>query len=606
MGALAGLLRAAGHEVRGSDKPLYPPMSDQLAALQVPVFTGFSPSNLDWGPDAVVVGNVCKKDHPEVQEATRRELPLVSMPALLASEFIADKHSLVVAGTHGKTTTSSLLAEVLVSAGRDPGCFVGGVPIAFGRGWRYGCGPEFVVEGDEYGTAFFDKGSKFLHYRPRTVILTSVELDHVDIFASMEEVRETFRRLVRLIPEDGLLMVAASSAEALDISRRHAKCRIETYGVDRGDGTPVSADGHQPTWLASDLEYTRSGRCRFELWKNGELSDRYESLLVGAHNVANTTAVIAVAQSLGVDRTELRRGVAKFAGVKRRQEVRGIAQGVFVVDDYAHHPTAVAETLRGLRRRFEGRRILAIYEPRTATSRRKTFQREFANAFVHADALIVGRVYDQQSIPEDERFDPRQLAHDAHQAGTAATYIENVDDIVRHVVDEARPGDVVVVLSSGSFDGLHDKLLVALGDTIMPATERDRDEIRALLATTGLDGDRIDCGDHCSFLVLRNETGFVGCVALEVFGEEAILRSLAVKEGARGVGYGWMLADNAINLARLRGVRRIYLLTETASDFFAEKHGFRVVMPSTISADVADSATFRNCAPGAITMRLDL
>ncbi len=604
MGALAGLLKAGGHDVRGSDKPLYPPMSDQLAALQVEVFTGFSADNLEWNPDLVVVGNVCRKDHPEVVAAQRRNLPLKSMPEVLAEEYIGSRHSIVVAGTHGKTTTSSLLAEVLVSAGRDPSFMIGGVPVAFGKGWQLGSGDEFVIEGDEYGTSFFDKGSKFLHYRPRTAILTSVELDHVDIFASMEAVRATFRKFVRLIPDDGLLLVAASSAEAVAIADKEASCKVETYAVCEDlDDVPAA---QAATWQATKVEYSKNGRCRFELWRHGELAGRYESLLVGAHNVANTIAVIAVATALGLAAEDIRRGVAKFAGVKRRQEVRGIAQGVFVIDDYAHHPTAVAETLRGLRRRFEGRRLLAIYEPRTATSRRKTFQREFAEAFFQADALVVGRLFDPSMIPAEERFDPEQLVIDSRQGGTAAVYLEDVDDIVKHIVAEARPGDVVVVLSSGSFDGLHDRLLVGLGDAIMPAMARDMVEIRTLLEETRLRNDQTERSESCKFMVLRNETGFVGCVCLEVFGEEAILRSLAVKKAARGVGYGWMLADNAINLARHRGVRRIYLLTETASDFFAAKHGFRVVMPSTISADVADSKTFRNCHIGAITMRLDL
>ena len=602
MGALAGLLKAKGHDVRGSDKPLYPPMSDQLAALQVQVFTGFAAENLEWNPEVVVVGNVCRKDHPEVVAAQRRSLPLKSMPEVLAEEYIGDRHSIVVAGTHGKTTTTSLLAEVLVAAGRDPGFMIGGVPVAFGKGWQCGSGDEFVIEGDEYGTAFFDKGSKFLHYRPRTAILTSVELDHVDVFASMEEVRETFRKFVRLIPDDGLLLVAASSPEAVAIAGKQARCRVESYAVcDNLDDGPEAA-----TWQGTNVEYSKNGRCRFELWRHGELAGRYESLLVGTHNVANTIAVIAVATALGLDGEQIRRGVARFAGVKRRQEVRGIAQGVFVIDDYAHHPTAVAETLRGLRRRFDGRRLLAIYEPRTATSRRKTFQREYAEAFFQADALVVGKLFDPSMIPEEERFDPEQLVLDARQGGTAAVYLEDVDAIVKHVVAEARPGDVVVVLSSGSFDGLHDRLLAGLGDAIMPAAVRDMDEIRALLEETRLCDDRTERSESCNFLVLRNETGFVGCVCLEVFGEESILRSLAVKKAARGVGYGWMLADNAINLARLRGVRRIYLLTETASDFFAAKHGFRVVMPSTIAADVADSQTFRNCPIGAVTMRLDI
>jgi len=615
MGALAGLLKALGHEVRGSDAALYPPMSDQLEALKIPVFKGYDAGNLVWGPDAVVVGNVCRKDHPEVIEAQRRGLRLLSMPAVLADRFLKNRHSVVIAGTHGKTTTTALLADILVRSGRDPSFLVGGVPIEHGRGWRYGQGPEFVIEGDEYDTAFFDKSSKFLHYEPKSVILTSVELDHVDIFASMEEVRDTFRKLVRLIPEDGLLVVCAASSEALAIAQKEARCRVETYavcppGVDAALG---EYKGKPVTWLAGNLAYTKSGRCHFELWRNGDLVDRYESLLVGDHNVSNVVAAVAVARDLGAAPDDVRRGVARFAGVKRRQEVLGMAQGVFIMDDYAHHPTAVAETLKGLRKRFERRRLIAVYEPRTATSRRRTFQGEFVEAFLHADMLIVGRLFDPSRIPESERFDAERLALEVHQGGVNATCIENVDEIVAKLVDEVRPGDVVVIMSSGAFDGLHSKLIAALGDAVMPAGPTELPRIRKLLDSVGLATDEVpleqpEIGgeNNAVFLFLRNETGMVGCVCLEVYAEDAILRSLAVVEESRGVGYGWMLADAAIQLARYRGVRRVYLLTETASDFFAEKHGFRVVVPSTISPEVADSASFRGCLEGAVTMRLDL
>lgn len=603
MGALAGLLKAAGHDVRGSDRVVYPPMSDQLEELQIPVFKGFSADNLAWKPDSVVVGNVCSKDHAEVVEAKRLGLPLTSLPALLSEQFIANKHSLVVAGTHGKTTTSSLLSHILVRAGRDAGCFIGGVPIGEGRGWRNGAGAEFVVEGDEYDSAFFDKGSKFLHYQPRTAVLTSVELDHVDIFSSMEEVRETFRKFVRLIPGDGLLLVSGASREARAVARE-ATCRVESYAVRNGE---PEIEGEQPTWLAENLEYTKHGRCRFELRRKGELFGHFESLLVGTHNVANVVAAVAAAHSLGVAADAIRAAVSDFAGIQRRQEIRGIAQGVYVLDDYAHHPTAVRQTLRGLRKRFSKRRLIALYEPRSATSRRKTFQREFVDAFAHADAVVVGKPYDMSNIPKDQRFDPAKLALDLHRGGTKATYIEEVDAIVAHIVDFVRPGDVVAVMSSGSFDGLHDKLLAALGDAVTPARPRDMQEIRDIAAEMKLVSTDLGDADAANFLVLRNETGFVGCVGLEVYGEDAILRSLAVTTTARGVGYGWLLADTAIQVARHRGVRRIYLLTETASDFFAAKHGFRVVDLSTVGAAVSESNTFRSQRDrDAVAMRLDL
>jgi UDP-N-acetylmuramate: L-alanyl-gamma-D-glutamyl-meso-diaminopimelate ligase len=607
MGALAGLLRARGHDVRGSDTGIYPPMSDQLAALQIPVFDGYSAANLDWGPDQVVVGNVCTKDHVEVVAAQERGLPLTSLPAVLGEAFLADRHSVVVAGTHGKTTTAAVLTHILVVAGRDPGSFIGGVPLNLGQGWRLGSGAEFVVEGDEYDSAFFDKESKFLHYRPRTAILTSIELDHVDIFSSMEAVREAFRKFVRLIPEDGLLLVAAREAEAMAIAGADASCRVETYGVRTDPDGGAEGEGEPCVWEAVGIEYTEHGRCTFELVKRGESFGRFESLLTGDHNIANVVAASAVALSLGVGVEELRRAVAAFAGVSRRQELRGMAQGVYVIDDYGHHPTSVARTLAGLRKRFAGRRLVAIYEPRSATSRRRTFQQEYAEALGHADMVVVGKPYDISKIPEEERFDPAALALELHQRGTRAAAIEDVGEIVKHTVEHVRPGDVVVVFSSGSFDGLHDRLLAALGDAVVPACRDDLNQIRQLLRDLDLDWQDIDGDAYSDFLCLVNEHGFVGCVGLEVFGGEAVLRSLAVRPQSRGVGYGWMLADAAINRARIRGVRRIYLVTENASDFFAEKHGFRVVDSSTVSAGIVDKMAAESRRGRAqVAMRLDL
>jgi UDP-N-acetylmuramate: L-alanyl-gamma-D-glutamyl-meso-diaminopimelate ligase len=603
MGALAGMLRAAGHEVRGSDVALYPPMSDQLRALKIPVAEGFCADNLAWGPDRVVVGNTCSKDHVEVVEAERLGLPMTSLPAVLGEEFLAHRHPIVVAGTHGKTTTTSLIAHVLDAAGRSPGFFIGGVPIRLGRGWQLGEGPEFVVEGDEYDSAFFDKGSKFLHYRPQTAVLTSVELDHVDIFRTMDEVRAAFARFVELLPPDGLLLVASSSAEALAIAASHARCRVETYAC--GD----RAVGDDPViWHADRVESIGGGRARFEVTCAGEPLGSFETGLFGDHNTENLLAAIAVCRHRGLAVDEIRRGIGGFAGVRRRQEVRAIAQGVFVIDDYAHHPTAIAETLHALRRRFQRRRIVAVYEPRSASSRRRTFQRDYVDALMHADEVVIGRLYRPEAIPEDQRLDPKQLALELHQKGTPGAYIEDVGDIVRHLAAQVRPGDVVVVFSSGSFDGLHDRLVHALGDAVTPAIPADIGPIRALLEATGLERQDIEEEDYAKFLVLRTEHGIVGCIGLEVYGEEAILRSLAVYPSARGHGYGWMLAGHCVDYARTLGVRRIHLLTPvTASDFFAQKLGFRVVDVSTVADAVASSKTFRLLrSRSPMTMRLDL
>ena len=611
MGAVAGLLVAAGHEVRGSDAAVYPPMSDQLAALGVPVMQPYSPENLAWKPDLVVVGNVHGKDHVEVHAAQEQGLQLTSFPAVLGERLLDGKHSIVVTGTHGKTTTTSLVAHILIEAGRDPSLFVGGVPVSLGQGYRLGRGNEFVIEGDEYDTAFFDKGPKFAHYRPQTAILTSVELDHVDIFPSFDAVRDVFKKLVTLLPpadEGGLLVVCAEQPDAMLVAK-HAQCRIEKYAVfdeanvpDDDDGTAANA-----TWWAENLEVGKSGRVAFDVFHRGERFERFETLLVGHHNVGNCVAAIAVAHSRGVPVKDIQRGLASFAGVRRRQELRGIARGVTVLDDYAHHPTAVRETLKALRKRFPKRRLIAVYEPRSATSRRKTFQQEFADAFAHADEVIVGRLFDPSKIPADERFDPERLALDLHRAGTKASYTPDIENIVKQLADSAAPGDVVCVLSSGSFEGLHDRLLDAIGDPMRPVQRADMPAVRDLLRTAGLDDEPARDDQANSFYMLRNEDGVAGTVALEVLGDDAILRALAVHPDSRGIGYGWMLADMAVSEARWRGVRRIYLVTASASDFFAAKFGFRVVDRSTVAKAVGNHETFsRPSTAHLVAMRLDL
>ena len=608
MGAAAGLLKAAGHDVRGSDTVVYPPMSEQLAALAVPVMIPYAAENLDWDPDYVVVGNVHGRDQVEVAAATARGLKLTSFPSVIGDQLLPGKTSIVVSGTHGKTTTTSLLGHMLLEAGRDPSLFVGGVPVGLGQGWRLGQGP-FVIEGDEYDTAFFDKGSKFLHYRPSIAILTSIELDHVDIFPSFDAVRDTFKKFVALIPPTGLLVAYADSADVRAVAKT-AQCKVEYYTVVGGEGLDgEDSDGGiaaDIAWWARNLEVGKSGRVAFDVYHDGERLERFETLLVGHHNVGNCLAAIAVMVAQGVPVRDIQHGMASFAGVRRRQELRGIAGGVTVLDDYAHHPTAVRETLKALRKRFPKRRLIAVYDPRSATSRRKTFQAEFADAFAYADEVIVGKLFDPSKIPVEDRFDPERLALDLHRSGTKAAYIPDTDAIVKQLAASAAPGDVVCVLSSGSFDGLHDKLLDAIGDAIRPAQRADMESVRAILKSVNLSDEPARDDQFPNFFVLRNEKGTVGCVSLEVYGDDAVLRALAVDPEFRGAGYGWMLADMAVGQARWRGVRRIYLLTESASDFFAAKFGFRVVDRTTLSKSVAASETFAaHLGSNRVAMRMD-
>jgi UDP-N-acetylmuramate: L-alanyl-gamma-D-glutamyl-meso-diaminopimelate ligase len=600
MGSLAGLLKAAGHDVRGSDAEVYPPMSTQLAEQGIAVMDGYRAENLDWQPDVVVVGNVATKDHIEVAAAKTRNLKLTSFPALLEDEFLRGGHALVVAGTHGKTTTSSLLSFALTHAGRDPSFLVGGVPHNFGRGWRLGAkNGLFVVEGDEYDTAFFDKGSKFLHYQPKTAILTSVELDHVDIFADLEAVKAAFRKFVALIPPEGLLIVAADSPHALDVAGA-ANCRIEKYVV-RGNGETPAAD-----WIGRTLATRPGGRTLFEVTHGGRSFGTFDTGLTGRYNLANAVAVIAACASLGIGAEELGRAIRHFGGVKRRQEVRGVAQGVTVIDDFAHHPTAVRETLQGLRGRHGGGRLIAIYEPRSATSRRAVFQHDYAEAFSAADEIIIGSVNHPEKAPAGDRFDPERLAADLRGRGVAARHLADVDKIVEQVAKGAAAGDTVVVMSSGGFGGIHDKLLARLGDAVVPGRPEDVAGVKSIFAHTGLSFPDLDqhVGD---LLVLRDPQGnVVACVTLELYDDAGVLRALATLPERRGEGIGWMLADAALNRARTRGCRRVYIVTENASDFFAEKFGFRTVARELVDEAVLASSVFRIHGPSAITMVLDL
>ncbi len=595
MGSLAGLLKAAGHDVRGSDSDVYPPMSTQLAEQHIEVMDGFRGANLDWHPDVVVVGNVNTKDHVEVKAAEERGLKLTSFPALLEDLFLRTHHALVVAGTHGKTTTSSLASFVLASAGRDPSFLVGGVPQNFQRSWRLGRDQGlFVVEGDEYDTAFFDKGSKFLHYQPKTAILTSVELDHVDIFNSLDAVKSAFRKFVELIPEDGLLVVAADSPHAVEVARA-AKCRVETYEV-----------GGAADWFGKPMAQRPGGRTIFEVNHRGKLFGTFDTGLPGGYNLANALAVIAASAHLGLSPEEIGRGIRRFAGVKRRQETRGVAQGVTVVDDFAHHPTAVKQTLAALRGRYGRGRLIAIFEPRSATSRRAIFQSEYADAFSAADEIIIGPVNHPEKAPEGDRFDPERLAADLRGRGVAARHLTDVHKIVEQLAENATAGDTVVVMSSGGFGGIHDKLLSRLGDAVVPASVEDLPGLHELLERTGLSYP--DLHEHLSeLLVLRNPAGqVVGCVAMEMYDEAGLLRTLATSPDRRGEGLGWTLADAALGRARRRGARRVYLATENASDFFAEKFGFRAVARELVDAAVLESTQFYASSPKATTMVLDL
>ncbi|MFA5028197.1 MAG: UDP-N-acetylmuramate:L-alanyl-gamma-D-glutamyl-meso-diaminopimelate ligase [Candidatus Methylomirabilota bacterium] len=449
MGALAGLLKEAGHEVTGSDRAFYPPMDERLRAWGIPTRHGFDPAHIAADTDLVIVGNVCRKDNPEAGAALARGLRVMSFPQALAEFFIADKTSVVVSGTHGKTTTAALLSYVLVEAGLDPSFLVGGIPQNFGKSFHLGRGGIFVVEGDEYDTAFFDKRPKFLHYRPRIAVLTAVEFDHADIYPDMAAYRAAFAGLLSLLPADGLLVVCADDPEAAALAAA-APCRVVSYGLGPG------AD-----WRAEGIEFEAEAT-RFVLVRRGERVGTVALPLAGRHNVANTLGVLAAAEALGVDAGQAAASLAGFGGVARRMQVRGVVEGVTVIDDFAHHPTKVRETVRAARARYPQARMVAVFEPRTNTSRRNIFQASYPASFPGADLVVVVPPFGIEAIPAAERFDSAALVAALRQRGQEARLSATADAVVEELAGTLEPGAVVLIMSNGAFDGIHEKLLAAL------------------------------------------------------------------------------------------------------------------------------------------------
>jgi UDP-N-acetylmuramate: L-alanyl-gamma-D-glutamyl-meso-diaminopimelate ligase len=452
MASLAGLLRDRGHLLTGSDQDVYPPMSTQLEALGIPVRSPYNAANVPADADMVVIGNALSRGNPEVEVVLDRKQRMSSMPALLAEEFLRGRTCLVVAGTHGKTTTTSILSYILHHAGRDPSFLIGGVPVDFERSYRLGAGPHFVVEGDEYDTAFFDKRPKFVHYMPDIAVIGNVEYDHADIYPDLASVQRAFVHLMNLVPRRGLLVAGLETPALRDILAR-AQSPVETFGLGEG------AD-----WRAVDVKPAADG-WRFRLRRRGSDLGEFRLAVPGEHNLRNALAAIAAANAAGVDPEAARPALASFGGVKRRLEIRGRGRGVTVYDDFAHHPTAVRETLRALRSLLApgGGRLVAVFEPRSYTSRTRVFQEEFARSFQEADRVIVSAAHLPGKVPEKERISEGELVRAISELGKDARFVAAVDDIVSTLVAELREGDRVVVLSNGGFGGIHDKLLRALG-----------------------------------------------------------------------------------------------------------------------------------------------
>jgi len=426
-------------------------MSEMLEGLGIEVRSPYSPENLPREVDLVVVGNALSRGNPELEMVLDRKLPYASMPELVKELFVRGTRSIVVAGTHGKTTTTSLAAWVLHSAGRDPSFLVGGIPRNFGASYRRGEGGIFVIEGDEYDTAYFDKGPKFLHYLPEVVVLGNVEYDHADIYPDLSSLTTAFRRLVNIVPRNGLLVVGAESPLAVEIARQ-APCGVVSTSVS----SPAD-------WQARLLQVSEQGS-RFELSRGGSVFASVEGSFWGEAALRNVLAVAAVSDWLGLGPDELMDGLRTFRGIRRRMETRGVKRGVTVVDDFAHHPTAILETLRGARLRWPGRRLWAVFEPRSFTARSRIFQSEFPSAFEPADRVVVSAVYSSSRLPSDKELSEEDLVAELLDRGIGAWFIPSVDEIVEFLAAHLVEGDVVLAMSNGGFGGIHQKLLDVLGE----------------------------------------------------------------------------------------------------------------------------------------------
>jgi len=450
MATLAALLKHQGHDVSGSDEHVYPPMSDFLSAERITVLEGYRADHVAAAPDLVVVGNAISRGNAELEAVLDRGIRYASLPETIRDQWLWDAHSIVIAGTHGKTTTTALTGWLLTAAGADPTVLIGGIAQNFGEdgaSYRVGKGKAFVIEGDEYDSAYFDKTAKFLKYLPDIAVVNNIEFDHADIYRDIDEVRLAFRRLVNLVPRNGLTLLGVDSPDAGALADK-ARSRVQTFGLSGG-----------AEWRGLDIRL--GSGTTFRVNRKGDDLGEFTMPLLGDHNVRNALVAIAVGVDLGLDIEGLRKGLAAFKGVKRRLEVVGEARGVTVYDDFAHHPTAVDETLKAVRRASPGKRIWAIFEPRSASSCRRVFQDDFARAFAGADEVVIASVF-RSSLPAEERLSESRLVGDLTARNVHARHLPDVEAIVDAVTREARAGDLIVVMSNGGFGGIHRKLLAAL------------------------------------------------------------------------------------------------------------------------------------------------
>lgn len=455
MASLAGMLQSRGHRVTGSDEHVYPPMSTMLEGLGIRLMQGYDAEHLTPAPDCIVIGNAIPRGNPEVEATLNRRLPYRSLPEVLKEEFIRGRRSLVVAGTHGKTTTTSLAAWVADQGGLNPSFLVGGVVQNFGASFRVTGSDYLIIEGDEYDTAYFDKGPKFMHYLPELAIVNNIEFDHADIYPDLDAVKLAFRRLMNLVPGNGILIAGWDSEPVRDVVASMGQrlfTQLATFGTS-----------DDALWQARNIHYAE-GMMHFSVFREGVRWADFQTSLIGEFNVRNCLAVIIAADAWGVAREAIADALVTFKSVRRRGEVRGEVNGVTVIDDFAHHPTAVRETLSALRLKYKDRRIIAVFEPRSRTSCHATFQNAYVGAFGPADYVIVSRVFDAQRAAEmGGVLDISELIENISAQGKPAFAITDVDEIVRQLTRELGSGDVVAIMSNGAFGGIHEKLLAALG-----------------------------------------------------------------------------------------------------------------------------------------------
>ena len=462
MAPLAGMLREHGFRVTGSDSGVYPPASTLLESLGISFFKTFDAAHVQTAPDLVVVGNIIARGNPELEEVLDRKIPYRSMPEILEEVFLPGRHSIVVSGTHGKTTTTAMLAWIFQTAGKRPNFLVGGVAENFGKSYGLGGGEEFILEGDEYETAFWDRGPKFFHYHPDDLIVTSLEYDHADIYPDFETYQLAFRRLVNLVPRRGRVVIWGDTEDSGPALRRAAEkafCPVDTYGFNAGND-----------WMASDFAI-EGETMRFRVAHKGTMFGEFQLVATGRHNVLNAMAAMIVAQERGIPVEAIAKGFATFRSVKRRMDVRGEIGGVLVVDDFAHHPTAVKATIEAARGRWPGRRLWAILEPRSNSMRRKVFQEALPKALALGDRVILGGVFRAQQLGGENRLDPESVAESVRALGKDARVFPSSDAIAEHLGAESKPGDLLLIMSNGSFDGLCEKLLKRLGTVAQLAGE---------------------------------------------------------------------------------------------------------------------------------------